>query len=466
MKILFSHPTGNANVRAALNGMKQADLLAGFHTSIAVFPDSFLDKLSKLKSLSELQRRQFEPGLQPMTLTHGYKEFGRLIATKAKFSSLVKQETGYFSIDAVYHYIDEAVSEELKKNRGFDAVYSYEDGALESFKTAKKNGQHCLYDLPIGYWRTARKLLEAERLKRPDWANTLIGFNDSAQKLERKDQELALADRIIVASTFTANTLKDYPGKLAPVSVIPYGFPPVVTGRSYANLKARPLKLLFVGGLSQRKGIANLLEAVSSFGNAVSLTIVGHKSVENCKPLNDALATHTWIPSLSHASVLQIMQEHDVFVFPSLFEGFGLVITEAMSQGTPVITTERTAGPDIIDHGENGWLIEAGATEALKEAIEEILIKPELIRKIGEAAMEKARLRPWQKYGQELAEEISKSCRYIEFINGYYCKVLLQINYYYYLSSLVYAQFVTLQGYFKIKEKHCCGQRSGSQPFS
>ena len=51
------------------------------------------------------------------------------------------------------------------------------------------------------------------------------------------------------------------------------------------------------------------------------------------------------------------MREHDVFVFPSLFEGFGLVITESMSQGTPVITTDRTAGPDLIKNDENGWLL-------------------------------------------------------------------------------------------------------------
>ena len=50
------------------------------------------------------------------------------------------------------------------------------------------------------------------------------------------------------------------------------------------------------------------------------------------------------------------MKEHDVLIFPSLFEGFGLVITEAMAQGTPVITTDRTAGPDVISDNENGCL--------------------------------------------------------------------------------------------------------------
>ena len=102
------------------------------------------------------------------------------------------------------------------------------------------------------------------------------------------------------------------------------------------------------------------------------------------------------------------MQEHDVLLFPSLFEGFGLVITEAMSQGTPVITTDRTAGPDLIDHGENGWIVEAGSTLALKTCIEQLIEKPETIVKVGKAAIETARKRPWEVYGKELAEAILK----------------------------------------------------------
>src|SRR5206468_9345000 len=98
-----------------------------------------------------------------------------------------------------------------------------------------------------------------------------------------------------------------------------------------------------------------------------------------------------WIPSLPHQQILKLMHEHDVLVFPSLFEGFGLVITEAMSQGTPVITTERTVGPDIIDHGQNGWIVEAGSTEALQQAIEELIFKPELVAETGLKAIETAR---------------------------------------------------------------------------
>ena len=100
------------------------------------------------------------------------------------------------------------------------------------------------------------------------------------------------------------------------------------------------------------------------------------------------------------------MRANDVLLFPSLFEGFGLVMTEAMSQGTPVITTNRTAGPDLLTHGENGWLIDAGSTIALQEAIEKILEDRSVVESVGHAALKTAEKRPWTMYGDEIAQSL------------------------------------------------------------
>jgi glycosyltransferase involved in cell wall biosynthesis len=408
--LILSHPTGNANVRNAANGLQQAQLLKEYHTSIAVFHGSILYKLAQLGGpFAELKRRTFDDALQPFTKTYPCNEFARLLSAKLKLHSLIEHEKGAFCIDAIYHKLDAKLAKRLSAIREKNklAVYAYEDGAAYSFQAAKKNNIDCIYDLPIGYWRSARLLLGSERDNRPDWASTLTGFKDSEKKLARKDEELKLADHIFVASSFTAKTLQDYPGPLAPISVIPYGFPPVYENRTYENADNRPLKVLFVGGLSQRKGIANLLEAVEAIGTKIDLTIVGRKAAEDCIPLNSALAKYRWIPSLPHEEVLALMRTQDVLVFPSLFEGFGLVITEAMSQGTPVITTDRTAGPDLIEHGKNGWLVEAGSTAALQKALEDLIENPQLLATVGKAAMETARQRPWEVYGKELAEAVA-----------------------------------------------------------
>lgn len=403
----FSHPTGNANVRAALQGLFNAGILSEFHTAIAAFPGDLLYDMGGLGPLSELRRRTFDPQLKAITKQWPWIEAGRLLASKAGLKKLVTHETGFFSVDAVYRSIDRRCSSRLAAKKDLKAVYAYEDGAYYSFNAAKRLGAQCIYDLPIGYWRAARELMEVERERWPEWNATLVSSLDSPQKLQRKDEELKMADRIFVASSFTARTLGSCPFDLAEIEVIPYGFPQVGPVRDYdAGLKKRPLRLLFVGGLSQRKGIANLFSAVSTLKRDVTLTVVGRKMGGPCPALDGELKRHRWIPSLSHSDILGLMREHDVLVFPSLFEGFGLVISEAMSQGTPVITTDRTAGPDFIRHGENGWVIRAGSTDELRETISSILDDPEIVARAGRAAMETARARPWEVYMSELAHKV------------------------------------------------------------
>lgn len=407
--VIISHPTGNANVRAAVAGLADAGVLAEFHTAIASFPGSTFGRLAGFGPLSEIRRRSYEPRLQPYTRLYPWYELGRLAATKAGVKSLIRYEKGMFSVDSVYHAMDKRVASRLKSVAdNVHAVYGYEDGAMLAFREAGRLGLKRLYDLPIGYWRASQRLLGDEAERWPAWKNSIVSLTASQKKLDRKDEELKLADRIFVASSFTASTLKDYPGELSQINVIPYGFPAVNENRDYNKLSGRPLKILFVGGLSQRKGIAELFAAADKLGNAVQLTIVGKKMCDNCPVLDKELSKHKYIPSLAHADILKLMREQDVFIFPSLFEGFGLVITEAMSQGTPVITTERTAGPDLITHGKNGWLTEAGSTDALYNAIAALLNNPDSVAEAGLAAMEKARSRPWAVYGQELAAAVSK----------------------------------------------------------
>lgn len=407
MKIKLSHPTGNANVRAVAQGFADANMLEHFYTSLAVFDGSISDKLSKFGPLAELQRRSFDTSLKDLTVTNPWTEISRLISTKADWRILTNHEKGIFSIDAVYRNLDKWVSKKINQNLGKNVgVYAYEDGAKSSFQAAKSLGLPCFYDLPIGYWRAARRLLESEIEKWPDWASTLTGFNDSNLKLENKDIEIALSDHIFVASSFTAKTLEDYPGKLPNISVIPYGYPTVTDEPIISHSAGGKLRLLFVGGLSQRKGVANLFTAIKGFENFISLTIVGRKASDTCYVLDQELKRHNWIPTLAHQEVLRLMRSHDILIFPSLFEGFGLVITEAMSQGTPVITTERTAGPDLIEHGHNGWLIEAGSVESIKTILDQLLTNPYLVKENGRAAIESAKKRPWAKYGREIADAV------------------------------------------------------------
>ncbi len=407
--VLVSHPTGNANVRSVLKALQASKMLVFFHTTIAINPNALWLKVLPTRFREPLLRRKF-PINRSLIKAHPLREAARLAAPALGLSKHTAHEFGTLSVDSIYRKLDKAVAKVIGSGRlkKAEAIYAYEDGALASFRAAKKHSVLSIYDLPIGYWRAARSLLQTDIDARPDWAMTHSGFRDSDMKLARKDEELALADHIFVASTFTKKTLKQYPSELAPIEVIPYGFPKANTARIYSDTVGRKLRLLFVGGLSQRKGIAHIFEAAEALEGQVDLTIIGRKPAATCAPLEAGLKKHTYIESAPHGEILNQMRQHDLFIFPSLFEGFGLVVTEAMSQGTPAITTDRTCGPDIIVHGVNGWLIEAGSTDALISQLKILINDPSTIKRAGMEALRTAQNRPWSVYESEMVAAISK----------------------------------------------------------
>ena len=220
---------------------------------------------------------------------------------------------------------------------------------------------------------------------------------DSESKLERKDEELKLCEHIIVASRFTAETLKEAPFELPTPYIIPYGCPPTRECVSPQRDPSKPLKVLYVGGLSQRKGVAYLLDAVEALGSAVELTLIG-KRVSDCAPLDAALKKFRWIDSLPHAGILEAMREHDVLVFPSLFEGFGLVLTEALSQGMPIISTNHTCAPDIIKDGREGFIVPIRDAVAISEKLSLLHEDRDRLQQMKEAALQRAATMSWELY--------------------------------------------------------------------
>jgi alpha-maltose-1-phosphate synthase len=397
--ILLSHAIGNEFVREALIAFDRAGILAEFWTAISWNPKSVVNRALP-RSVRELfARRSFPESIRTRTRTLPAREAIRLLTSAAGFSS--RHETGAFSIDAVFRALDKKLGQQLPKIGNLHAVYAYEDGALQTFRAARDLDLQRIYDLPIGYWRVGQRIFAEEAEREPEWAPTLTGTLDSADKLARKDEELRLATRVVVASTFTKETLADSPCT-AKIDIVPYGAPPTTSGE--IPKPSRRLRVLFAGSLGQRKGLSYLLKAIETLGDEVELTLLGRKAAAGCAPLEAAVRKYRWRPTLSHAAVLREMQNHDVLVLPSLFEGFGLVILEAMAQGTPVITTENTAGPDIIENGTDGFIVPIRSAEAIAEKLELLARDRERVMLMKAAAKRKAQSRGWESYRNRLVE--------------------------------------------------------------
>jgi alpha-maltose-1-phosphate synthase len=401
---LLSHPTGNQNMRHTALALREADALAEVWTCLAVAQDNPLLGVVPAGIRSELMRRSFPQELTARLHTRPWREAARLATRRLGWSSASRHETGWCSVDAVYRDLDRHIAERVATIDGLSGVYAYEDGAAATFTAARKCGLRRVYDLPIGYWRAFDAICAEEQHLAPAWAGTLVGTLDSRRKRTRKDRELAQADLIVVASRFTAHTLKQYPGRLAPIKVVPYGAP-TPTGRDRRWSSEGPLRVLYVGSLSQRKGLSYLFEAATALGTGISLTMVGGRVAE-CPALDAELARHRHIPSLPHDQVLNLMREHDVLVFPSLFEGFGLVITEALSQGLVVITTPNTAGPDLLTDGHDGFVVPIRDSRAIADRLERVRADRTLLATMGTRALHTAERRGWDSFRRDLGQAL------------------------------------------------------------
>ena len=399
--ILLSHPTGNENVRQAALAFHEAGLLREFWTCVSWNPDASVNRLLPHALRQQLSRRSFPPSLRAVTRTVPEREMGRLLVSALGLSLFSEHETGPLSIDAVFSNLDRKVAARLRQMPDCRLVYAYEDGALETFRAAQAKNISRVYDLPIGYWKVAQQIYAEEREREPAWAVTLTGSRDSEEKLARKDEELRLANRVVVASSFTKETLRaaDFAGE---VQVIPYGAPSPIAAK--VEPPAGRLRVLFVGSLGQRKGLSYLLRAIELLDSKVELTLLGRKAAEGCPPLEDAVRKHRWIPSLPHPELLRVMQQHDVLVLPSLFEGFGLVILEAMAQRLPVITTAHTAGPDFITQGVDGFIVPIRSAEAIAARLDELASDSSLLGEMKQAAQEKSISQRWENYRESLAQ--------------------------------------------------------------
>jgi alpha-maltose-1-phosphate synthase len=395
--VIVSHPTGNANVAAVVEALYDEGLLAAYYTCIAWRSESAMAKVVPRGLRAVLERRARVQLPAELIHTRPARELTRNLLLRAGKKDWIARATHPFSIDSVYRDLDAHVARSLHRYPGLRAVYAYEDGALLQFRTAAQQSVTRIYDLPIGYWRANRKISAEEAELQPGWKGTLKALADDDRKCALKDEELELAETVIVPSTFVRETLGMFPGEKKKIVVNPFGVPAEIAGPRARTDPNQPLRVLFVGSLSQRKGLSYLFDAVEKAGAAVTLTVIGRKVGES--PALDAnCAKHRWLSSLSHAEILAEMRRHDAFVFPSLFEGMALVLGEAISQGLPVITTPNSGGIDILRDGVDGFIVPIRDPDAITARLLQLHADRALLHEMSDSALQRAGQLTWLAY--------------------------------------------------------------------
>jgi len=237
----------------------------------------------------------------------------------------------------------------------------------------------------------------------PDWKFSLK--RKQHKQIAVEEREMELAGHIVVASSFTFSTYASQGIPNGKISINPYGVDADLFRPRADKEKGGKLRFVFVGLVDARKGIPFLLETWNRVGNEkMELTLIGPITAASEKYINKHYPSVILKGKLSFNEVKDLLPDYDVMIFPSFFEGFGLVIPEAMASGLPVITTTATCGPDIIEEGREGFIIEPGNVDQMEKAIAFFTGDPGSISRMGALARAKAEQFSWDAYGNRWSQ--------------------------------------------------------------
>jgi glycosyltransferase involved in cell wall biosynthesis len=286
-----------------------------------------------------------------------------------------------------------------------DVVHTWPLGALRTLRVARALGIPTVLERPNAHTRFAYEVVRAECLRLGVELPSDHEHAYNADVLAREEAEYALADHLLCPSDFVAQTFVDQGFPTEKLARHRYGFD---RKRFYPGPVGRPqakgLTMLFVGVAAVRKGVHFALEAwlASPASQDGTFLIAGEFLSDYEKKLRPMLEHHS-VRVLGHRDdVDELMRESDVFVLPSIEEGFPLATVEARASGCVPLVSEACSAP--CTHMVNGLVHRIGDVKALSEHIAALHRDGELVRRLREASLSSIDEFSWDAAGVALLE--------------------------------------------------------------
>ncbi len=281
-----------------------------------------------------------------------------------------------------------------------DAVFAFSTGALETIQLAKERGVFAVVD-QLDPGRVDDEMIHEESTRWEGWEPFRGRAPD--EFYDRLAQEWQAADMIVVNSEFSRRAIHKQGAPLEKLLVVPLAYEveapvtnKVVSGRD------KPLEVLWLGQIVLRKGIPYLFEAARLLLKAnIRFRVAGRIGISETA-LKSAPANVQIIGPVVRKDAIALFQSSDVFVLPTISDGFALTQIEAMSCGLPVITTPNCG--DVVTPGADGYIIPIRDPAALAEAILKLHEDRTLLQSMTDNALRKSRQFTLDRYAQTIED--------------------------------------------------------------
>lgn len=283
-----------------------------------------------------------------------------------------------------------------------DVIIGFDTSSWLLAERATAIGRPLLVDQSIGHPLSYRRLFPVLQKRFPEWVEEFAPRPPALLRAE--EVEHGKACRIVAASSFTRQTLIENGVPAEKIVVNPYGVDLERFTPRFRPDPSRPLRFAFVGLAGARKGVPLMLDAWRRLApEEAELWVIGPIE-ERQRRLVPQLRGLQLVGKVPHRDLPNMLAQCDVLVFPSFFEGFGLVLLEAMAAGMPIIATDATAAPDLITHGVEGFVIPSGDSDALIDSTRRFIESPDRLERMSAAARRCAERYSWDAYGDRWRE--------------------------------------------------------------
>ncbi|MCS4122718.1 glycosyltransferase family 4 protein [Salinibacter ruber] len=217
---------------------------------------------------------------------------------------------------------------------------------------------------------------------------------------QRVCAEWTAASVVLVNSEWSKQALQQEGVSEEKIAVVPCAYEPLSDVEARVPSTTGPLRVLWVGTVGLRKGIQYLLEAADLVDDgAMEFTVAGPLSItEHVR--QHAPGSVTFLGPVSRDRVSDLYRRADVFVLPTLSDGFALAQLEALAHGVPVVTTRRCGR--VVTDGEDGCLVPPRDSEALANALRTLDVNRVQLREMAQAARETSQSYTLDTYAKRL----------------------------------------------------------------
>ncbi|MCB0406097.1 MAG: glycosyltransferase family 4 protein [Bdellovibrionales bacterium] len=316
------------------------------------------------------------------------------------FSEILYRLGGRFGFgDQADHWKMRALGRSLRADaERSDVLLAWSSFGLEAFRKSAAR-KVLVRDSSHISFQTQWLGLEYDRLK--------LKFSPRKFCEQRELEEYSLSDSIWVLSEFAKKSFVQKGVPATKLFIVRLGVNTEYFPRKPTSEIKLPLKAVFFGTVGVRKGVHRLLEATKEFSpEQLELTLIGpvEQGFETILRRYDHFKYQAPLP---HVQLGKELQNYDLFVFPTLEDGFGQTLAQAMAVGLVPLTTDHCGAAEGIRNGENGFVVAAGSTAALVERLYALTERPELLESMRQSSTDFS----WKGYHDRVRELIERELR-------------------------------------------------------